>query len=413
MVKISVIIPTHNRSASVNHLLGLLNAQDIIQQQVEIIVVANACTDDTISMLENYSGVLPLHIIDRKEAGAAGARNAGAEAASGNYLVFLDDDILPSPGLLQAHLDAQEKLQGVVIGYLPFKVDDPDAYMPMMHRAWWAEKYFDLSDPSHRFGYDDLLSGNFSIPKHIFLQAGGFDHTLACREDYELGITLIKLGIPFGFSKEACGLHYDRSLTPGRSFHRKRMEGRSDVLIAQRYPGYPIRLRDLYHASQGSFRKRMLFDLSISASALIRPFAKCLEPFMWFCEKIKWRSAWQKLNYRLHAFWYLTGMKDKFQSSDEFRAFLARPGVEKFSEADINMQDSLQAICKKVDELAPGAISFYANGQKMMELPGVFGKEQLKGIHLQEYLGIHPVWFVCHDKEIHFPEVKELAGHGN
>lgn len=413
MVKLSVIIPTHNRSADVLNLLKLLDQQAIDESMAEIIVVANACTDGTAIALKNHKSRLPFQLVERKEAGASGARNAGAAIAKGRFLVFVDDDIQPAAGWLQAHLDEQEKSEGVVIGYLPYQPHLPGSFMAMLHRAWWTDKFFEMDKPSHRFGYEDLLSGNFSIPKNIFLQAGEFDSGLACREDYELGIRLIELGIPFRLSKKACGIHYDRAFSAARSFVRKRFEGRSDVIIAQRHPGFHPGVRDLYHHAKTSFRKKIFFDLAIHAPSWLLPFARSLETLLWFCEKIKWRSGWQKLNYRLHSFWYVTGMKESFESADAFRAFLAHQADPVFNPVGVDMEAGLKAICEKVDRERPAAVSFYSNGHKVLDMPGVFGKEKLRGVHLLSFIRSFPVFFMDHCRKDTVTITNEIAAHGH
>src|SRR5688572_32712199 len=75
---VTIIIPTHNRSASLRRTLTALCAQTYPLPQVELLVVADGCTDDTVAMLARYEAPFAFHIIEQGGQGAAAARNRGA-----------------------------------------------------------------------------------------------------------------------------------------------------------------------------------------------------------------------------------------------------------------------------------------------------------------------------------------------
>jgi glycosyltransferase involved in cell wall biosynthesis len=96
-IKISVIIPTHNRPELVKRAIVSVYAQDLDQAStiVEVIVVINGNDVVTRSALEplntslNYSN---LKILQIPEAGPSHARNVGVQNALGEWIAFLDDD---------------------------------------------------------------------------------------------------------------------------------------------------------------------------------------------------------------------------------------------------------------------------------------------------------------------------------
>jgi glycosyltransferase involved in cell wall biosynthesis len=69
----------------------------------EVVVVNNACTDETASVLEEFAERMPLRPVFEPRPGLSNARNAAVRAASGTYLVWTDDDVLVDPGWLQAY----------------------------------------------------------------------------------------------------------------------------------------------------------------------------------------------------------------------------------------------------------------------------------------------------------------------
>jgi glycosyltransferase involved in cell wall biosynthesis len=91
MPRFSVIIPVHNRPALVRQTIDSVLAQTFADR--EIIVVDDASTDDTPSVLRTYGGGIRV-ITLLEQSGCEVARNAGAAVARGDYLAFLDSDDL-------------------------------------------------------------------------------------------------------------------------------------------------------------------------------------------------------------------------------------------------------------------------------------------------------------------------------
>jgi glycosyltransferase EpsJ len=85
---ISVIIPTYNASSFLSQCLENILSQTY--NKLEIIVVDDGSTDDTVQVAKRY----PVELIQQENQGAASARNAGINAATGEYLHFMDADDL-------------------------------------------------------------------------------------------------------------------------------------------------------------------------------------------------------------------------------------------------------------------------------------------------------------------------------
>lgn len=103
---ISLIIPTYNREKSLKRLLFALLDQSLPQDNYEIIIVNNACTDETQKICEGFlSKFKNFKVIYESTAGLLAARNVGILAAKGEILTFCDDDIEPYPVWLSAIMD--------------------------------------------------------------------------------------------------------------------------------------------------------------------------------------------------------------------------------------------------------------------------------------------------------------------
>lgn len=103
--KISVIVPVYNQSKILNECLGNLVHQTIIPTiPIEVIVINDASTDDSISVIRQCQSQFPeiIQVIDSSEnMGPGGARNLGIEAARGQYIGFVDSDDLAEPSMYE------------------------------------------------------------------------------------------------------------------------------------------------------------------------------------------------------------------------------------------------------------------------------------------------------------------------
>lgn len=166
--EISVIIPTRNRCAELKRMLDSLCTQTCSFGHFEVIAVADGCTDDTVQMLRNYNAPYALRTIEQLNRGPGAARNNGASFARGRLLIFLDDDLEPTPHLIDAHRETHRRRPGgVVIGPYP-PVFHGRNFINIHVRAWWSSVFDSILQPGHRFSFRDLLSGNLSVPTALF-----------------------------------------------------------------------------------------------------------------------------------------------------------------------------------------------------------------------------------------------------
>ncbi|GJL85998.1 MAG: glycosyl transferase [Micavibrio sp.] len=93
---ISIIVCTYNRPDAIGNCLNSIHKslEHSSQPEVEIVVVNNASTDHTASILEEWAKTcqFPIKIVLEEKQGIAAARNCGIRAANGKLLVFIDDD---------------------------------------------------------------------------------------------------------------------------------------------------------------------------------------------------------------------------------------------------------------------------------------------------------------------------------
>lgn len=103
-MKISIIIPTHNRANSLkNTIQSIVSLQD--DNFFELVVVDNNSTDCTKKIVEEFSSLIEIKYIFEKNTSFSMARKTGANNARGEILLFLDDDVLINKGSLKSIIE--------------------------------------------------------------------------------------------------------------------------------------------------------------------------------------------------------------------------------------------------------------------------------------------------------------------
>lgn len=102
-----MVIPTRNRSRLLSQTLASVCTQ--IGVDFEVVVVDDGCTDNTIEMISAL-GDARISVVRHSQArGVSAARNQGIDAATGEWIAFLDDDDLWSPWKLSRQLSAAQR----------------------------------------------------------------------------------------------------------------------------------------------------------------------------------------------------------------------------------------------------------------------------------------------------------------
>lgn len=177
-VRVSVVIPTRDRADAVEATVRRLAAMRETPDQV--VVVDDGSDDDT---AERLSGLEPAPVVVRSDgSGPATARNRGAAVATGDWLVFLDDDDEPHDDwmtTLRALMERRPSLQWVSTG---FERDVSGSISPV-----------DLLESGPAFGPTpaNFVAGTFAVRRPAFDAAGGFLDGLRCMEFTDLALGLL------------------------------------------------------------------------------------------------------------------------------------------------------------------------------------------------------------------------------
>jgi len=384
---VSVIIPTRNRAASVRRALEALAVQTYPAERFAVTVVADGCTDATLEVLRQFHAPFEVQTIAQPQAGAAAARNAGAASARGTLLVFLDDDVEADPQLIAAHVDAHSRRSGVVIGHLSPVLAAQRGFFRNALRRWWEAKFDALAHPGHRFHAFDLLSGNFSLAAELFARCGGFDPSLRCHEDYELGIRLVHHGIRFTYAPEATGRHHELTDLRG-ALRRKFEEGQADVRIGRGHPEIRPALPMTRLLPRRAGGRRVWFRLAFARSSGGDTAAAAAARLLQALERLRLRSRWRRLLDDLLTYWYWRGMAQELPTASAAAEFIDG-AVAPVSELDLDLRGGMAEAQGILDETRPAAVRLRFGTQGIAHLLPVPGAEPWRGEHLVLILGMH------------------------
>lgn len=250
-VRFSIVIPTCNRSEKLKNCLSALSDQDYNKNQYEIVVIDDGSTDDTRNLLKELGKKLrvELRFFSQSNRGQGVARNRGIEEARGEIILFLGDDIIATPQLLQEHDRAHLKHPEEAAAVLGFITWHPKLavtpLMKFMERGGVILGRFG----GHQFAYD-LLEGketadwrffytsNISLKKSILMRFK-FDPWFSGYgwEDIELGFRLHeKAGLALYYAADAIAYH-DHMMTFGQFANRMRDVGFSSHIFHKKHPG--------------------------------------------------------------------------------------------------------------------------------------------------------------------------------
>ena len=121
---LSIIIPVYNVEPYLRECLDSVFAQDLTD--CEVVAVNDGSTDGSRAILEEYKERHPdlLAVVDKPNGGLSSARNAGVEAAKGDYYYFLDSDDYLKPHALASIRQAIEASEGADVIFMDCMVTD-------------------------------------------------------------------------------------------------------------------------------------------------------------------------------------------------------------------------------------------------------------------------------------------------
>jgi glycosyltransferase involved in cell wall biosynthesis len=173
--KVSIIIPTKNNAATLKDCLKSIINQDY--KNIEILVIDNQSDDQTQSIAKHYT-----EKIFNQGSERSAQRNFGAKKAKGEFLLFIDADMILERSVIAAcvkKIIAEPNLAGLII---PERSEGTSFWA----RCRGLERPFYVGN--------DLIEAPRFFPTEKFKQTGGYDENLVSGEDWDLAQRVKKIG---------------------------------------------------------------------------------------------------------------------------------------------------------------------------------------------------------------------------
>lgn len=255
----SIVIPTFQRPGGLRNCLTGIAGINTDRATFEVIVVDDHGDSDPAVVVDAFSAILQIRLLKmEKNMGPASARNAGAEAAAGRYLVFIDDDCIPSPEWLN--------VLGNRIGEQGERAFGGNCQNGLGDSIWseaqqmlldYLNRHFNGNADEARF----CPTNNLAVPRQAFLDLGGFDTSFrfAAGEDRDFSERWLRSGARMSF------------ITDVPVYHQHAMGFAEFCRLHYRYGRGARR----YRTRDGSAPHRDYFEpLSFYAGLIVYPFSR-------------------------------------------------------------------------------------------------------------------------------------------
>ncbi|MBV8366775.1 MAG: glycosyltransferase family 2 protein [Candidatus Eremiobacteraeota bacterium] len=232
---ITVQLCTYNRRALLGRVMSALFAQTLDPQDYEIVLVDDGSTDGTYEdVIAALHPTCALTVVRQANAGLAAGRNAGIARARGDLIMFMDDDVLATPGLLAAHLRCHRTNPRAICRGGVINVESFDELPPARY-SWrnYSGAYF--------------WTTNVSVPLALLKEAGCFDERFREYgwEDLDVGLRLRHMGVPSILAKDALVYHYKPAPQPeafAGMARQARAQARTAVQFLDKHPHWRVAL---------------------------------------------------------------------------------------------------------------------------------------------------------------------------
>lgn len=326
----SIIIPLYNRPEEVDELLSSLCEQTFME--FEVIIVEDGSTLKSDAVVDKYRDRLDITYFYKTNSGPGLSRNAGAERAKNDYLIFFDSDCVIPPHYMETvSRSLQENFTDAYGG--------PDAALPSFTTVQKAINYSMTSffttggirGKSRSMDRFYPRSFNMGVSRPAFKALGGYG-SMRFGEDIDFSLRLLDAGFRTTLIKEAYVYHKRRS-TYRQFFKQVHNSGIARINLYLEHPGS----LKAVHALPALFVIVMTIILFLSA---LYPFLLAI-PLLYslaiFTDSLRLYKSFKIACYSIVAAWIQTiGYGSGFLSAVWRRLILKQAGFSAFEKKFYN-----------------------------------------------------------------------------
>jgi glycosyltransferase involved in cell wall biosynthesis len=289
---VTVVLQARGDSALLPMSLAHLEVQTFPAGRFEVVVVDQSESQETRRVLARYAESAPVRTRWYRcpERGAAAARNLGVEHATGVWVVFLDEDLLARPTLVERHVQEQKRHGGECA--IRGSIKHHPQVDPRVLTRWYELPPAVSLQQDQPLRFLDWRAFNLSLPRQAIMEAGGFDErpNLDGAEDLDLAWRLEQGGMPGFFSDKA----------PAFTWRPTTVESEMDIYYGLGYALHGLLERtasDILRQRYRPFlsRRQAMIDAFVSPifGSIASQFAATSSFFAAFCHRTLRHALWQ------------------------------------------------------------------------------------------------------------------------
>jgi glycosyltransferase involved in cell wall biosynthesis len=225
---------TYNRAHLLGRVLDGCFEQTAPAGAYEVVLVNDGSTDDTAAVIAAAArrATCSFTVVHQANGGLARGRNAGIARARGERIIFIDDDILPTPVFVAEHLRAHERRPDAIVRGA---VINTESFERLPTPTWTLANY------SANF----FWTSNVSVPLQTLKRVGNFTESFREYgwEDIELGLRLRAAGVKGVFNRFAVAFHYKPRPAAGAvdgMLRQARAQARTAVRLRELHPSWRV-----------------------------------------------------------------------------------------------------------------------------------------------------------------------------
>lgn len=236
-MRLTIQLCTYKRPQLLERVLEACFNQTAPDDAYEVVLVNDGSPDETPAVIERMQTFARcrLTVVHQDNGGLARARNAGLARSTGDRIVFIDDDVLPTPVFVAEHLRSDDRFGDVIVRGAVLNTSSFDRLpVPVWTLANYSGNYFWTSNVSVRRARLDRAGGRFD---DSFSEYGW--------EDIELGMRLRALGTRAVFNRLAVAFHFKpppRGVNVAGVLRQARAQARTAVVLERKHPHWRVAL---------------------------------------------------------------------------------------------------------------------------------------------------------------------------
>lgn len=212
MLSVSIVIPVFNSEDIVGRVLNSLLQQDYDQSKYEILLVDDASTDTSVSIIQKfvdkYDNVRLF--VNNKNSGRSKTRNKAIENSSNELIIMLDSDCVPTNNqFINSHVEFHKNnKKGLGIGAIYFPSKSDNSFDQFREKRENIRLRYGRDTKSLDFVY--VTTANLSIRKENLKESQGFDEDFQYwgSEDIEFGYRVFKKNYDISLVSEDGDVHH-------------------------------------------------------------------------------------------------------------------------------------------------------------------------------------------------------------